>query len=226
MLSVASDSHIRLLLVVDVRLYREGLAATLTREQITVVGTASNRREACLTAQSLRPDVAIVDVAMPDAFELVRDLRAETPTMHVIAFAVNDDINAIVDCAKAGASAYVSADASVDDLVVAIRRANGGELVCSPRVTAELFRRVGDLAGAQQSPSEQGSELTGREREVLTLVRQRLSNKEIAAALNISEATVKNHVHNLLDKLHVRSRVQAAACLPAPRRLNLRSDAC
>jgi DNA-binding NarL/FixJ family response regulator len=220
-----SDSRIRVIVVADVRLYREGLAAALTQEHVTVIGTASNRREACLAVQDLQPEVAIIDVAMPEAFDLMGELRTDAPMTRLIAFAVDEDVNAIVKCAEAGASGYVSANAGIDDLVCAIERAVDGELVCSPRVAAELFRRIGDRAGAQQLMPAEGSELTHRERQVLALVRQRLLNKEIAVALNISEATVKNHVHNLLEKLHVRSRAQAAACRLAQGRMSLQSHA-
>jgi two-component system nitrate/nitrite response regulator NarL len=218
----SSDPRLRLLLVADVRLYREGLAAALGQGRMNVVGMASSRVDASLTAQSVRPDVVIIDVALPDSFDLMRELRADLPTARLIAFAVDDDIAAIVNCAEAGASGYVSVDAGISDLVIAIERAAQGELLCSPRVAAELFRRVGDRSGRRDVAVADGPALTARERQVLALVRQRLSNKEVAVALNISEATVKNHVHHLLDKLQVSSRAQAAACLPSASRTSTR----
>jgi DNA-binding NarL/FixJ family response regulator len=184
---------------------------------VTVVGTASGRAEAGLAAQTLQPDIVIIDVAMREAFDLMRELRADLPSVRLIAFAVDDDIVAIVDCAEAGASSYVSANAGVNDLLAAIERAARGELLCSPRIAAELFRRVGDRTDTRQVSSVPGPSLTSRERQVLGLLRQGLSNKEIGGTLNISAATVKSHVHHLLDKLQVTSRTQAAACLPPTR---------
>jgi DNA-binding NarL/FixJ family response regulator len=216
------ESSIRLLIVVDVRLYREGLAAILPPAGVAVVGAAGSRAEANATVHGLEPDVVIVDVAMPGAFDLIRELRADVPTAQLIAFGVDDDIAAIIECAEAGAAAYVSANAGVDDLVRTIREAAGGELRCSPRIAAELFRRIGDRSSAGSVTASDPAMLTTRERQVLAVLRQGLSNKEIAARMNISEATVKNHVHRLLEKLQVTSRIKAAACVPRPKRARSR----
>jgi two-component system nitrate/nitrite response regulator NarL len=218
-----SDSPTRLVLVADIRLYRDGLAATLPRERLMVVGTASNRAEASAIVHALNPEVVIVDISMPEAFDLMREVRSDLPTAQLIALAVAEDINAIIECAQAGATAYVSVHAGMDDLVRTIEGAAGGELQCSPRIAAELFRRIGDESRVQSLKTSDPTTLSTRERQVLTHLRQSLSNKEIAAHLNISEATVKNHVHHLLEKLQVTSRRKAAACLIRPRRPALRT---
>jgi len=216
-----TGSALRVVLVDDVRLYREGLAAVLGRDPHFLVEAASSRPEAMHVVQQRRPDVVIVSVGMPGAYELMSELRACVPAPQVIAFAVDDHIQAVVRCAEAGAAGYVTVNAGVSDLLTAIERAAGGEILCSARMAGELFRHVGHRSRTQGTPVETAP-LTGRQRQVLALVRQGLSNKEIAAALHISEATVKNHVHHLLDKLQVSSRTQAAVHLPEPHRLGAR----
>jgi len=173
-----------------------------------VVGTSANRTDAREQVPRLRPDVVLVDIATRESLELIRDLRAAADGWRVLAFAVEEIAADIIECAEAGAAGFVTADASIDDLVTAIERIAQAELVCSPRIAAQLFGRISERG---QRLSVEPKSLTGREREVLDCLRQGKSNKEIAHKLNIAEPTVKNHVHNLLDKLHVTTRAQAAA---------------
>jgi DNA-binding NarL/FixJ family response regulator len=140
-----------------------------------------------------------------------------------VAFAVEEDISVILDCAEAGAAGFVSANASIDDLVTSLERTIAGELLCSPRLAAELLRRAADRH-APSTASLPPEGLTRREREVYGFVCEGRSNKEIAVALNIAEATVKHHVHHLLEKLQVPTRGQAAAhTLPAMARTPTRA---
>lgn len=215
--AISSGTSLRVFVSADVRLYREGLAAALPKDRFTLIGTSSTRAEATVQAAHLRPDVLIVDIGMAEAFDLIREIKSDVPSVRVIAFAVDDDLRSVIKCAEAGAAGYVPVSGGIDDLVHVIEHAVGGELLCSPRVAAELFRRVGEHGRQSRLDEAEGPPLTSREHQVLSLLRQRLSNKEIAAALNISEATVKNHVHHLLEKLHVADRAQAATCLPSPR---------
>jgi len=208
----ATPAKIRTLIVIDVRLYREGLTANLCdRECLFVAGTAGSRADALLAVHTHTPDVVIIDVALAQSLDLMRDLRAQTPATRIVAFAVDEDVSAILDCAEAGAAGFVTANASVDDLVDAIVRTTAGELLCSPRMAAELLRRAAN--GRDEPPSTPllPSALTGREKQVLLFLQQGLANKEIAIALNIAESTVKNHVHHLLEKMQVPNRSQAAA---------------
>lgn len=202
--------EIRVVVIADVRLYRDGLAAALgSHEPVVVVGQAGTCADARAIVAATAPDVVIVDVAVRDALELIRDLRRDSPQSEVIAFAVDEVTSSIVECAEAGAAGYVTAEASLEELVGAVLRAVHGELLCSPRIAGQLFRRLADVrapAAVSMAPL-----LTARERQVLDLVRQGLSNKEIAQTLNIAESTVKNHVHHLLAKLNVPSRTHAAA---------------
>jgi DNA-binding NarL/FixJ family response regulator len=140
----------------------------------------------------------------------IRAVRRQLPAIKVVAFAVEELENILIRCAEAGVSGYVTCDASLDELVSVIRSVVREEYVCPPRIAAMLLRRLA-------SPGDQGDStvntaiLTSRERQVLRYICEGLSNKEIAHTCNISEATVKTHVHHLLEKLKVSSRSEAAA---------------
>jgi DNA-binding NarL/FixJ family response regulator len=220
----SAPARIRTLIVIDVRLYREGLASTLRdHERLAVVGTAGSRAEALLAVATHAPQLVIIDVALRDALQLMSQLRAETPTTRIVAFAVEEDIAAILDCAEAGAAGFVTANASVDELVHAIERTIAGELLCSPRMAAELLRRAVHRSATPSAPEPPPGVLTVREQQVLAFIQQGLSNKEIAAQLHIAEATVKNHVHHVLEKLDVPTRnFVTAYATAAPLRGGLR----
>ncbi len=201
---------IRLLIVVDVRLYRDGLAQTLAgRDRFVVVDAVATRSAARDAVKAHAPDVVVVDMAVAEALALIRDIRKERPAASVVAFAVNEVTSDIIRCAEAGAAGYVTADASIDDLAAAIRRTVSGELMCTPRVAGEIFRRLGVSRPAQSDLSYPF--LTSREHEVLEFIGRGLSNKEIGQQMCLAVSTVKNHVHHLLAKLGVRTRAEAAA---------------
>ena len=203
----------RVVVVADVRLYREGLASNLTaRPNLSVLGTAGNRDEALALSAAVRPDVVVIDMATRDALEVVRAIRSQDASIKVIAFAVDESDRDIVACAEAGVAGYLSCEGSMDDLVATIASCTRGELICSPRIAATLFQRVCCLASGGRESTE-GSLLTGRERQIVSLIDGGLSNKEIAQRLNIEVPTVKNHVHNILEKLKVTTRAEAAAWL-------------
>jgi DNA-binding NarL/FixJ family response regulator len=205
----------RILLVADIRLYREGIEAVLAgREGVEVVATASAPGEAVELAGRLQPEIALVDVAMPDAVEGVRAIRRAAPGVKILALTVAETEAEVLTCIEAGVSGYVTRESSVDDLVAAIQSAGRDEMLCSPHIAATLVRRVAALAaGAGRARSE--ALLTGRELEIVALIDEGLSNKEIARRLVIEVPTVKNHVHNILEKLQVRRRADAAAALRA-----------
>jgi len=201
---------ISVLIAVAVRLYRDGLAAVLQKQsQLHVVGTAATLLDAQAASRNLAPHVVIVDVLMDGALDLMRAVRKESPNTRILAFAVQEEIEAILDYAQAGADGFVTANGSVAELVEAIERTAAGELLCSPRMAAQLLRRA--AYEASRSGDDTGYKLTTRELQVFSLLKRGLSNKEIAAGLNIAEATVKNHVHHVLEKLHVSTRGQAIA---------------
>jgi DNA-binding NarL/FixJ family response regulator len=208
---------IDVLVVSEIRLYREGIAAFLARTSLNAAGAAANLGEAADLAARLAPDVVLVDMATADALDVVRRVRAAAPAAKVVALTVSELESDVVECAEAGVSGYVTRDGSLDDLVAAIRSAARGEVVCSPQLAGVLLRRVTTLA-AEREPQTSMAALTSREREVAALMDEGLSNKQIAQQLSIEVTTVKNHVHNILEKLRVKRRGEAVARLRTPAR--------
>jgi DNA-binding NarL/FixJ family response regulator len=199
---------IQVAIVGGIRLYREGLAQYLgTQTGVAVVATASDRVDGVRVVAELRPDVVVVDMAMPESLLAVREVIAIAPDVKIVALSVPDLERAVIACAEAGIAAYVSRDGQLVDLVLAIRGATRGEMVASPRIAGALVRRVAALAAQRPLPELDG--LTAREQEVVRLMDEGLSNKQIAARLSIEVATVKNHVHNILEKLKVGRRAEA-----------------
>lgn len=203
----------RVLIVVGIRLYREGLAQMLGAQTgFTVVGTAADGRTAAAQIEQLIPDVALVEMGIPDLDAITGVLAARSSPIPLVVMGIADTDSEVLACAERGATSYVTRDASVEELTGTIQRAANGEVICSPRTAGTLIRRVGALA-AQLKPDLPTVRLTRREREVAALMREDLSNKEIATRLRIEVATVKNHVHNVLDKLQVHRRAEAVRLL-------------
>jgi two-component system, NarL family, nitrate/nitrite response regulator NarL len=203
----------RVLIVVGVRLYREGLVQLLgARDGLIVVGAESDGRGAALRLEQTTPDVALVEMGLPDLDALTEALAGRSRAIPLVAIGIADSDTDVIACAERGFAAYVTRDGCVDELVATIRAAGKGELTCSPRIAGTLMRRLGALA-AELHPASSMARLTRREREIAALMRQDLSNKEIATRLRIEVATVKNHVHNVLDKLQVHRRSDAARLL-------------
>jgi two-component system nitrate/nitrite response regulator NarL len=206
----------RVLVLSDVRLYREGLASSLSSHpRICLVGSGIVSADTLPRVIALRPEVVILDMAGSESLGFAKLVSAHLPGTRTIAFAVREVDAEVLACAEAGFAAYVGPDCSADDLVNAVEWALRGELYCSARMAAALFRQVGVLA--QGRLQIEPSLLTRREEEILGLIDQGLSNKEIARALQIGGATVKNHVHSVLTKLSVRRRGEAAAQFRAAR---------
>ena len=207
---------IRVVIACDIRLYREGLSLHLARrEQLGIVGTAATRDETHRLARELTPDVLLLDMAMPGSLEIVHEVHDIAPETRVLALTIPEADGAVIACAEAGVAGFVTREATIADLIEAICSAARGEATMSPRAAAALLRRVGALA-ADRPASSPRAELTAREREIVELVALGLSNKAIAARLHVEIATVKNHVHNILDKLQVRRRGEIAASLGRP----------
>jgi DNA-binding NarL/FixJ family response regulator len=203
----------RIIIVSDTRLYREGLALSLARvDRVVVVGVADTVASALTCIEEKNPDVALLDFAMHDALALPYAIAAARMRVKVVAFSVADTEEEVCECAEAGIAGYVARNGSKEDLIAAVESAVRGEVLCSPRVAASLFHR---LAAHVQTTKQRTPEaaLTSRERDIIALIDRGLSNKEIARRLNISLPTVKNHVHNILEKLQVRRRGAAAALL-------------
>ncbi|WP_165971604.1 response regulator transcription factor [Cupriavidus sp. L7L] len=206
--STNSDS-IHILIVEEVRICLESLATALgTVCGLSMLGGACDAVKARADIAKRHPAVVLVDMGFPDALELIRELRRDAVDSHVIAFAVRDSPIDIIACAEAGAAGYATVDASIDQLVESIFQVVSGKLECPPNVAFDSFRRIGTPDSDRRYSA--GPMLTERELQVLHLLSNRLSNKEIARALNIAVSTVKNHVHHVLEKMDAPSRAFAA----------------
>lgn len=208
---------ITLLLVDDQRLMREGMRTLLSLEpDLKVVGEAANGQEALQQALALRPDVVLMDIRMPgmNGVEATRAIRAALPGTRVLILTTFDDDAYVMDALKEGAAGYLTKDLPAEEIADAIRKLTGGGVVMPPpiaaKVVAELERRSAAVPASPPPGEPAGAGLTEREREVLALVGQGYSNKEIAEALFITEGTAKNHVSNIIEKLGLRDRTQAA----------------
>jgi two-component system nitrate/nitrite response regulator NarL len=200
----------RVYILSTIRLLREGLVRALSRHSsIEIVGAAD---EAVLNEiVESRPDVVLLDVSNAAALEWSTSLLRVIPDLKIVALGVDEVEPVVLACAKAGVSGFVYAQGSANDVVAAVHSAVRGELACSPRTAGMLLNRISSLAGTAKDSSDDS--LTPREQEVMTLVTEGLSNKQIATLLGIRDATVKNHVHSILGKLRVRRRGEAAAQL-------------
>jgi len=204
----------RVYIISDVRLYREGLARLLHRDQrLDVVGGAGDVPEAIAGLAELAepPEAVLLDVPAPAGLEDLQRLELAVPAARIIVLNVSDaDEPGVIAWAEAGVAGLLSRDVDVDDVAQAVRTTASGGTVCSPRLAALLLRR---LARSADEARPATSPLTSREREIAALLEEGMSNKEIAARLQIELPTVKNHVHSILTKLKASRRGQAAAML-------------
>ena len=196
---------IRVLLVDDHAVVRQGLRMFLSLdEQLDIVGEAVNGADALQKAHVLQPDVILMDLMMPvmDGITAIGILRRDLPDIEIIALTIVLEDTAVFNAMRAGATGYLLKDTEAEELCRAIKAAAAGQVQLSPQAAARLLREV----PAPDSPEQ----LTDRETDVLRLVAQGLANKQIALELSIGEKTVKTHVSNILSKLGVVSRTQAA----------------
>ncbi len=208
-------AKIRVLIVDDHAMVRQGLRTFLDlHDQIEVVAEAANGLEAVEQVRQFQPDVVLMDLVMPklDGIEATRQIRAISPAVQILVLTSFTEDDKVFPAIEAGAVGYVLKDVLPDDLVKAVQAAQRGEAHLHPDITKKLMAQV--TTKRQSSPEETGgpdlAELTERELEVLSLVAQGLNNRDIAEALVISEKTVKTHVSNILTKLHLADRTQAA----------------
>ena len=218
------DEAVRVLIVDDQRLMRDGLRVLLeVQEGIAIVGEGGNGMEALAQAAATRPDVVLMDVRMPqmDGVEATRALRQRGDRPRILILTTFDDDHYVFEALKAGAAGYVLKDLPAADLAAAIRTVHAGGVHLDPAVASKVVAEFSRLhaapppaaAPASSSDASAGApteELTPREREVLGLLATGASNREIGARLFISEGTVKNHISNILGRLGLRDRTQAA----------------
>jgi DNA-binding NarL/FixJ family response regulator len=211
--ATSSEDVIRVLIADDQALFRRGLYVVLgTEEFVEVVAEAENGEEAVAKAAELAPDVVLMDVRMPriNGIEAARQIRDLLPTTKILMLTVSDEEDDLYEAIKAGANGYLLKEISVEEVAEAIRAVIQGQSLISPSMASKLLNEFNSLA-RQAAEREQfpSPVLTARELEVLKLVAKGMSNKEVADQLFISENTVKNHVRNILEKLHLHSRMEA-----------------
>lgn len=203
----------RLLIVDDHLLSRKGIASLLaTLPEVEVAGEAGDGVEALEQVRALAPDLVLMDINMPHAngIEATRRIKAEFPEVKVVILSVSDDVQDFFEAIKAGAQGYLHKNMEPETWVEYLRSVIRGDAPISRPLAARILKEfaLDDPAGGEGALPTQ---ITGREREVLEQVAQGLSNREIADRLSIAETTVKNHLRNILTKLHLRNRVELAA---------------
>jgi DNA-binding NarL/FixJ family response regulator len=209
---MSEQPPIRILIADDHEVVRIGLSALLNRQDgFRVVGQAGSGKEAVRLARSLHPDVVVLDIRMPDGSgtDACRQITAEAPGTPVVMLTSYDDEDALFAAIAAGASGYVLKRIGSQELLDAIRTVAGGQSMLDPAVTAAVLERIRTAAHAEESGAF--AELTEQERRVLAHLAEGESNREIAEAMDLAEKTVRNYVSNVLAKLSLASRAQAAA---------------
>ena len=212
----AASTGIRILLVDDQPLFRRAIASLIGDQPgLTVVGEAENGLEAVEMAHALTPDLVVMDVEMPvmTGVEATRRIREELPGIKVVILTVSDSDEHLFDAIKFGAHGYLLKDLRPEQLYELIRAVMRNETALSPAIAGRLLREFREHADRRPVTTVEpdGPGLTHREIQILQLVADGLSNKEIGGRLSITEGTVKNHVHNALEKLQLENRIQAAA---------------
>ncbi len=204
---------IRVLIADDQALFRRGLYVVLgTEDDIEVIAEAEDGEEAITKAEEMAPDVVLMDVRMPrvNGIEAARRIREVLPSTRILMLTVSDEEDDLYEAIKAGANGYLLKEISVEEVASAIHSVVQGQSLISPSMASKLLSEFNALA-RQAAEREQlpAPVLTARELEVLKLVARGMSNREVADQLYISENTVKNHVRNILEKLHLHSRMEA-----------------
>ncbi|HEX7083428.1 MAG TPA: response regulator transcription factor [Gaiellaceae bacterium] len=216
MLSEAADTSTatqpRVLLVDDHDLFRTGLRNLLEEQGVQVVGECGNGTDALRLVRELAPDVVVMDLNMPgiSGVEATRQISMIAPLTRVLVLTISDQDSDVMDAILAGACGYLLKDASIDELLSGINAAAIGESLVSPIIAAKVLQRVRASSASLRDAELIQSELSDREIEVLKLIANGKDNAQIAADLHISPKTVKNHISNILMKLQIENRIQAA----------------
>ncbi|MFD9078405.1 response regulator [Streptomyces erythrochromogenes] len=208
-----ASAPIKVFLLDDHEVVRRGLRDLLDAEpDIIVVGEAGTAEQALARGPALRPDVAVLDVRLPDGdgITVCRELRSRMPGLACLMLTSFDDEDALLDAIMAGAAGYVLKQIKGSDLVSAVRTVATGQSMLDPATTARLMHSLRDPEAAKEPEDARLAALSERERAVLELIGDGLTNRQIAKQLYLSEKTVKNHISRLLGKLGVERRVQAA----------------
>lgn len=203
----------RVLLVDDHALFRAGIASLLRAWGVEVVGEAANGLEALAEARRLRPDLVLMDIGMPesDGLEATRLLKAELPDTKIVMVTVSDENEDLFEAVKSGAEGYLLKNMSESELNRTLKAIASGEPALTPSLAARILDEFVRVSREGSETAKADDDLTPREREVLQLVAEGSTNREIAAVLVVSESTVSFHVKNILAKLHLKNRAQAVA---------------
>jgi DNA-binding NarL/FixJ family response regulator len=204
--------ELRVLVVDDHDLFRTGLRNLLEEQSVNVVGEAENGEAAIRLASDLAPDVVIMDLNMPGAggVETTRRLASLAPLSRVVVLTISADDDDVMNAVMAGACGYLLKDSSIQELIAGIRAAAAGESLISPQIAAKLLQRLRAQSKDVDAAETIRAELSDRELEVLKLIANGKDNAQIARDLFISPKTVKNHISNILMKLQIDNRIQAA----------------
>ena len=201
-----------MLLVDDHDLFRSGLRSLLEEQGLQVVGEADNGREALRLVGELAPDVVVMDLKMPGltGVETTRQVTSIAPRTRVVVLTISADDDDVMDAVVAGACGYLLKDSSIDTLIAGIRAAASGESLISPQIATKVLQQLRAQTADTTAAKTIRTELSERELEVLRLIANGKDNAEIARELFISPKTVKNHISNILMKLQIENRIQAA----------------
>ena len=207
-----THESLRVLIVDDHDLFRSGLRNLLEEEGVQIVGEAASGQEALEIVRELAPDVVVMDLNMPGmgGVEATRHISSIAPLTRVLMLTISDQDNDVIDAILAGACGYLLKDSSIQELLAGIRAAALGESLISPAIAAKVLQRVRASSSQPEIETTIRSELSDREIEVLKLIANGKDNAMIAAELHISPKTVKNHISNILMKLQIDNRIQAA----------------
>jgi DNA-binding NarL/FixJ family response regulator len=202
----------RVMIVDDHDLFRTGLRSLLEEQGVNVVGEAATGEEAVRGVQQTTPDVVVMDLNMPgmSGVEATRHITADAPLTRVVVLTISDQDSDVMDAILAGACGYLLKDSSIQDLLRGIRSAAIGESLISPHIAAKVLQRVRASMSLPDAGATIRAELSDREIEVLKLIANGRDNADIAGQLCISPKTVKNHISNILMKLQIQNRIQAA----------------
>jgi DNA-binding NarL/FixJ family response regulator len=202
----------RVLLVDDHDLFRSGLRTLLEEQGVDIVGEAKTGTEALVAVREVAPDVIVMDLNMPgiSGVEAIRQMTMIAPLTRVLVLTISDEDADVMDAILAGACGYLLKDASIHELMAGIRAAAAGESLVSPAIASKVLRRLRATNSSPREAEAIRSELSDREIQVLKLIANGKDNAQIAADLHISPKTVKNHISNILMKLQIDNRIQAA----------------
>jgi DNA-binding NarL/FixJ family response regulator len=203
---------VRVIVVDDHDLFRTGLKNLLEEQGVNVVGEAPNGQTAIRLASDLAPDVVVMDLNMPGltGVETTRQLAGVAPLSRVVVLTISADDDDVMDAVMAGACGYLLKDSSIQELIAGIRAAASGESLISPQIAAKVLQRLRAQSTSEDAAATIRAELSDREIEVLKLIANGKDNAQIARELFISPKTVKNHISNILMKLQIDNRIQAA----------------